>query len=196
LGPNVIILAGRTQRAEALRDRCGPLGRSVVATDDAYQAAVEILRSQSSVLVVDLSDFRAFWMGLIALARRRQATVLGAGPVTSKTPPSLGLEAVQMDDLPDRLAKAVAAPAEMPAAKAAQVGEKTPKGKPETEPIPAEEHKAAVEPAQSAPEPAAKRDSSVGNSQSAIGNRPLDKLGAVREAEPQLAIPCVSVPVE
>jgi hypothetical protein len=123
---SIVILAGRTQRAEALRGRCAALGRSVVTTDDVYDAAVELLRGEPAALVVDLSAFRPAYAGLIALARRRQVTVLGAGPSVSRMPQSLGLEAVQMDDLPDRLAQALTAPADTRAAASGQAPTEAP----------------------------------------------------------------------
>lgn len=75
---NVVVLTCRGQWAERLGASAGTT-RTVRITDDAYLAAVELLTAARPVLVVDVGVFRPWQDGLLALADRRKAPVLGVG---------------------------------------------------------------------------------------------------------------------
>lgn len=100
----LICLLGPYSRAEALRSRCEGRGVRCIVTDDAYAAAIELLRAPRAALAIEASALRTEQAGLLDLAERRGATAVGLGDPPAWPEAATGrLRFVAEDDLLESL---------------------------------------------------------------------------------------------
>ncbi len=156
----IIVLAGWDGRARRLAERCAGPGRNVVATDNAYGAAVDILRGGPTVMIVDLLSVRQSQLGVLTVAAGQDVPRLGVGRPEAQGKYAEALAPVSPEDLPAAVNAILAPPTEPlrspvePEGSSVQVAvAPTAQAAPEqTEP----DEASAKEPAARAPEQAAK----------------------------------------
>lgn len=96
----VVILSSRVEFARTLRQRCEQAQMSALATPDAYAAAVMLLVSGRTALVIDLDTLRRDQLGLVSLAERLGVAAYGFGQSAQPWAELAALPRVRGEDIP------------------------------------------------------------------------------------------------